>query len=107
MKEKTSMNQKKINVILGAPDEKTDALVFELGEKSMDVNLNEEDCQASLKRIFVCLLQELINTDIQLVFSTEEGYSRQFYIEACEEYIKDLNRELNSIKVKLRNEVEG
>lgn len=107
MKEKTSMNQKIIKVILGAPDEKTDALVFEFDEKSMDVNLNEEDCQASLKSIFVYLLQEVINADIQLFFSTEEGYNRQFYIEACEEYIKDLNRELNSIKEKLRNELEG
>lgn len=105
MKEKTSMNQKIINVILGAPDEKKDVLVFKFDEKSMDVNLNEENCQASLKRIFVCLLQEVINTDIQLIFSTEEGYNRQFYIEACEEYIKDLNRELDSIKTKLRNEL--
>lgn len=107
MREKTSMNQKIIKVILEAPDEKTDALVFEFDEKSMEVNLNEEDCQAGLKSIFVYLLQEVIDTDIQLFFSTEEGYNRQFYIEACEEYINDLNRELNSVKAKMRNEIEG
>ena len=107
MKEKTSMNQKRISVMLKALDENTDVLDFSFENENITVNLNSEECQQSLKKVFVGLLQELVSYDVELVFSSDDGYNRHFYMEACEEYIKDLNRELNSIKTSFREEINS
>ena len=40
-----------------------------------------------------------------LVFNCADDYGRQMYIEVCEEYIKDLNRELASSKEIIRKEM--
>lgn len=105
MSEKTSMNQGTVKVILKAPDENKDVLLFVFADKELEVNLNSDQCQSELKKIFIHLLKELMEADINLAFSIEEGYNRMFYVEACEEYIKDLNRELNSIKQTIRDEL--
>ena len=48
----------------------------------------------------------LIENDVCLEFSHAEDYSRGMYIEVCEEYVNDLNRELESVKEKIRKEME-
>ena len=100
-----SMNQKAIEVELLAVDEETDLLRFKFEDAPLDVNLNSSLCQNELKAIFVHLLQMLIENDVYLEFNHADDYGRAMYIEVCEEYVKDLNRELASAKEKIRKEM--
>ena len=106
MNEEISMNLKALEVVLLALDEETDILRFKFENNPMDVNLNSPFCQNELKVVFVRLLQMLIENDVCLEFSHAEDYSRGMYIEVCEEYVNDLNRELESVKEKIRKEME-
>lgn len=106
MNEKTSMNLKALEVVLLAKDEDTDILRFKFEDNPMDVNLNSPLCQTELKVVFVRLLQMLIENDVHLEFSHTKEYSRGMYIEVCEEYVNDLNRELVSVKERIRKEME-
>ena len=104
MREEIFMNQKIIEVLLTVNNEE-DLLVFKVNDKNMTVNLNSPTCQGELKNLFSNLLGLLIKDDIELVLAIDDDYSRQMYIEVCEEYIKDLNRELNECKSELRRQV--
>lgn len=99
------MSQKKINVLLKSEDPLTDVLIFNIEDEPIAVNLNSQDCQASMKKVFAALLKLLIYDDIELGLTVGEEFNRQMYIEVCREYIKDLNRELNEVKVTLRDEL--
>ena len=105
MSEEISMNQKAIEVVLLAADEETDLLRFKFEDTPLDVNLNSPLCQNELKTVFVRLLQLIIDNDVYLKFSHADDYGRGLYIEVCEEYVKDLNRELASAKEKIRKEL--
>jgi len=98
------MSQKTIEVLLTAENEE-DILVFKVKDKNMSVNLNSPTCQGELKNLFSNLLKILIKDDIELVLAIDDDYSRQMYIEVCDEYIKDLNRELKECKSELRKQV--
>ncbi len=106
MSEEISMNRKAIEVVLLAADEETDLLRFKFENNPLDVNLNSPVCQNELKAVFVRLLQMLIENDVYLEFSHADDYGRGLYIEVCDEYIKDLNRELESAKDKIYKEMQ-
>lgn len=99
------MNQNIVNVELLALNEDKDILRFKFEDEQIDVNLNSSLCQNDLKAVFVRLIQMLLEGDVYLQFSPEDDYNRRMYIEVCEEYIKDLNRELVSTKEKIVNEL--
>ena len=105
MSEEISMNQKAIEVVLLAADEETDLLRFKFEDDPLYVNLNSPICQNELKAVFVRLLQMLIENDVYLEFNHADDYGRGMYIEVCEEYIRDLNRELASAKEKIHKEM--
>lgn len=105
MKEGIFMNQETINVTLLAIDENTDVLRFAFDNGALDINLNEADCQNNMKRMFSVLLKTAIYSDISLKFHVAPEYSRGMYIEVCEEYIKDLNRELAEVTETIRSEL--
>lgn len=100
------MNPKIIEVELLAPDDNTDVLRFKFESGEMDVNLNSSTCQNELKRIFLILITIVLDTDIELKFTYDEGYQRGMYIEVCEAYIKDLNREMQEVKEQIQLELK-
>lgn len=100
------MNQETINVTLLAIDENTDVLRFAIGEKELDINLNDAECQAAMKNMFSILLQKAIHSDVVLKLTVAPDYTRGMYIEVCEEYIKDLNREIAEVIDTIRRELE-
>lgn len=101
------MNQETINVILFALDDDNDILRFSIDGKNLDINLNKSDCQNAMKNMFSVLLKKAVNTDLSLEFSANPGYTRGMYIEVCEEYVKDLNRELSEVVERIRNELKN
>ena len=99
------MNQEIIEVLLTSEDADTDALIFKIDGNQLMVNLNSPDCQSAFKNIFAELLRKLVKDDIVLELNIDEGFNRVLYKEVCEEYIKDLNRELNECKDDLRKQL--
>jgi len=99
------MNQETINVKLLATDVDTDVLRFHIDNDAQDVNLNSATCQNALKNIFSKLLKKLISSNISLSFTVSSDYTRVMYKEVCEEFIKDLERELSEVKEELLTEL--
>lgn len=104
MKEGIFMNQEIIKVILLEEDE-SDILRFRM-EEEIDINLNSPECQASLKRLFTLMLEEALYRKVVIELEIQDGYSRGMYIEVCQEYIKDLNRELREITEIIQKEID-
>ena len=102
MKEKKSMSQKIIEAELLAKDD-VDVLRFFLETDEVDINLNTSNCQAELKLLFSKLLEELLENDLVIEFKCGDEYTRGMYIEVCEEYIKDLNKELQDVKEQIKS----
>ena len=70
-------------------------------EEEKTVCLTSEECQNDLLEIFNVLLKELINSPVKLEYSPNPNFKKGLYIDVCSEYIKDLNREVNSIRKKI------
>ena len=107
MKGRIFMNQKILTVELLEVDSDRDVLRFKFDDAVLDVNLNSATCQNDLKAVFVKLLQQLLDNEITLNLNYDETYRKGLYKEVCEEYIKDLNRELLSVKGKMQQELSA
>lgn len=104
MREEIFMNQEIINVTLLNLDERNDILRFSIDGENLDVNLNEADCQKSMKSLFSVLLKKAVRMDLSLRFVVAPEYERRMYVEVCGEYVKDLNRELHEVVDLIREE---
>lgn len=45
-----------------------------------------------------------INNDVELSLEIEEGYKRSLYKDVCQEYVRELQREMNNVREKIRRE---
>ena len=106
MKEGIFMNQEIIKATLLEQDD-ADVLRFEIEEEYLDVNLNSSECQNSLKKLFTLILEKVAKGSVEITLEIQDGYSRGMYVEVCEEYIKDLNRELKEVIEVIRKEISG
>lgn len=99
MKEKTSMSLEIIKVKL-LEVEGIDTLTFEIPkiEEGISVNLNTNEGQNDLKRVFENLLVIINSKDIELKLEIDENYKKGLYKEVCAEYIEDLNKEIKSVR---------
>lgn len=92
---------KKIDVTLTVLNE-IDVLIFSLDEDNPEkykINLNSSTSQSEIKDVFAKLLEILIENDILLELKIADGYSKGLYKDVCTEYISDLNREIQQIKI--------
>ena len=104
-KGKIYMNQRQIKATLYDEND-IDYLKFSISEDCIiSVNLNSAESQKELKDVFSNLLSILTNEDIEIILDYPDDYSRRMYIDVCSEYIKDLNRELQSVSRQMRKEL--
>lgn len=104
MKEGISMSLRIIDVLLTTLGEDRDVLRFNTTEDSViDIDLDSSTCQTEIKRVFSEILKMAVSEDIDFRFSTEDGFPRELYKDVCEEYIKDITRELKTSIVAIRN----
>jgi len=104
-KGKIYMNQRQIKATLYDEND-IDYLKFSISEDCIiSVNLNSAESQKELKDVFSNLLSILTNEDIEIILDYPDDYSRRMYIDVCAEYIKDLNRELQSVSRQMRKEL--
>ncbi|MEE1126545.1 MAG: hypothetical protein U0L18_11560 [Acutalibacteraceae bacterium] len=101
------MSQITINVQLTTQGEE-DVLLFLLDDNNPEMyalNLNSDNNQVEIKKIFSKILELLINDDILLDFSIAEGYSKGLYKDVCSEYVAELQKEISSVKESLLREM--
>ena len=97
------MSRRTIDVLLTTLGEDRDVLRFKITEDSnLDIDLDSSTCQASIKKLFSEILTLALNEDINFEFSTEDGFPRELYKDVCEEYIKDITRELKTSTIAIR-----
>jgi hypothetical protein len=97
------MNPRIIDVLLTTLGEDWDILRFIFEEDYyIDIDLNSATGQSEIKKLFAELLKIAIDVDIELSFSSEKDFPRGLYKEVCEEYIKDISRELKTCALALR-----
>lgn len=92
------MNQedKIINVHLEKREIK-DYMIFKF-EEEIVICLNEESGQSEFKTLFSVLLTELIKNPFKLEYIENKEYKVGLYIDVCQEYVKDLNREISNVR---------
>lgn len=105
MRGRIFMNQIMLDVKLFASGKDDDILSFDFENNECRVNLNSDSCQSELKKVFSELVMLLLHNDITLNLKIEKGYNRGLYKDVCSEYIKDLQRELEEVKDKIRSEL--
>lgn len=98
------MNQITLNVKLFAEGEDEDILAFCFEEGEGRINLNSDACQAQMKEVFSKLVWLSINNDVELSLVIEKGYARGLYKDVCQEYVRELQREMNNVREKIRKE---
>lgn len=106
MKGEIFMNPTEIEVRLLAVDSETDVLRFFFDEEKIDVNLNSSTCQNDIKNVFVRVLNILVEKEVLFNLVFDKDYDRTMYKEVCTEYINDLNKEIQSVRGKIVEELE-
>lgn len=92
------MNQRIIDVVLTTLGEDRDVLRFYIdNDECIDIDLDNASCQTEIKKIFSEILQIAVNEDIEFNYICEEQFPRELYKDVCEEYIKDISEELQSV----------
>lgn len=102
------MSQMEIEVLLTVRGEQ-DVLEFRMNPGSDEdyyIDLNSESNQDCLKKVFSKLLELAIENDITLVYRVEPGYSKGLYKDVCEEYVKDLNKEIEDVRNLLKEKMK-
>ena len=105
MKERISMNQIILNVKLYAEGTDDDILSFQFEDEEGKVFLNSDSCQVQMKEIFSKLIKCSLENDVVLKLVIDEEYGRLLYKDVCSEYVQELQNELNSVKDKIRREI--
>ena len=98
------MNQIKLNVKLFAEGEDEDILAFCFAEGEGRISLNSASSQVQMMEVFSKLVYLCINNDVELSLEIEEGYKRSLYKDVCQEYVRELQREMNNVREKIRRE---
>ena len=57
-----------------------------------------------MMEVFSKLVYLCINNDVELSLEIEEGYKRSLYKDVCQEYVRELQREMNNVREKIRRE---
>lgn len=83
-----------------------DILKLELTGSEQRIDFNSSD-QSELRNVFYAVISELLNNDFEFEFKTAEGYSKTLYIEVADEYVKQLNNEMRTIRRQSIEDFEG
>jgi len=102
-KGKISMNQTTLDIRLYAEDEE-DILSFQFDDGEGMVYLNSDSCQGQMKDVFSRLIKLSLENDVLLNLIIADDYGRGLYKDVSKEYVRELQKELDSVKDKIRRE---
>ena len=70
-------------------------LYLKNGPVEIDFNNNEQNY---LRKVFYSIIENVLEEDFEFEYGTADDYEKKLYIEIAQEYIKQLNSEIRSIK---------
>ena len=85
-------------------DDNVDYLEFDISGKIHKLNLNNEDDQEQIKRMFCDLVELVEGKDVRVQIEVQDGYDNPLLEEVSKSYISDLNNELDSVRANLTNQ---
>ena len=88
-------------------DQSTDYLEFKIEGKTHKLDVNSEDNQEDIKKMFCDLVPLVEVNEVELVLSIEKGYDNDLLKEVSVSYIKDLNAELDNVRASLIEESDN
>lgn len=105
MAEKTSTNlaAKEIKAVLSL-EEDCDILTVFIG-KGYRIDLNSDQCQNIIKEMFSEILKELIKANVVIHFECAPEYKNTLFIDVCNYYIDDLNKEIERVRANIPKEL--
>ena len=74
-----------------------DILTLYLKNGPVEIDFNNSE-QNYLRKVFYSIIENVLEEDFEFEFENEDGYEKKLYIEIAQEYIKQLNSEIRSIK---------
>lgn len=74
-----------------------DVLTLDLKNESVEIDFNNND-QNYLREVFYSIIENVLEEDFEFEYRTADNYEKKLYIEIAQEYIKQLNSEMRSIK---------
>ena len=74
-----------------------DVLTLDLKNESVEIDFNNNE-QNYLREVFYSIIENVLEEDFEFEYRTADNYEKQLYIEIAQEYIKQLNSEMRSIK---------
>lgn len=95
------MNQEMKEITVQLKKNNDDDLLEFIIDDGYVVNLDSDSSQNDLKIIFSKLLKEMLHNPIKLKLTYSDDYKSGLYIDVCEEYIKELNKEINQVYKKI------
>lgn len=96
-------NKKTLDVKLYL-EENTDYLEFNIEGKIHKLDVNSEDNQEDIKKMFCDLVPLVEASEVELILSVEDDYDNVLLKEVSASYIKDLNAELDNVRASLLEE---
>ena len=99
-----SMNPITLDIRLYADNDDEDILTFMFDDGVGEVYLNSDSCQGQMKDVFSRLIKLSLTNDVLLHLVIAEEYGRGLYKDVCKEYVCELQKELDSVKEKIRRE---
>ena len=74
-----------------------DILTLDLKNESVEIDFNNNE-QNYLREVFYSIIENVLEEDFEFEYRTADNYEKKLYIEIAQEYIKQLNSEMRSIK---------
>jgi len=74
-----------------------DVLTLDLKNESVEIDFNNNE-QNYLREVFYSIIENVLEEDFEFEYRTADNYEKKLYIEIAQEYIKQLNSEMRSIK---------
>ena len=85
-------------------EDEIDYLEVDVDGKNHKLNLNDENGQDQIKRMFCDLVELLESTALSIELEVEGSYDSPLMKEVSESYISDLNKELEDLRAAILDE---
>jgi hypothetical protein len=96
-------DSKKIFVVKLFVENGVDYLEFNFEQNVHRLNLNLDDNQADIKKMFCDLIPHLESNEIELKLQVDESYDNTLLKEVSNSYINDLNNELGNVRTEIQD----
>ena len=97
---------KKVEAVLRLNERNEEVIEICIAGNTYNLNFTKEN-QSYLRDFFKACIAELLKQEFQFVFKKDDSVKNEIIIKISEEYINDLNKELNSCLLEINKNVNN